>query len=102
MSLVTKAGLQRFFTGLKDRFASISHKHTKSQITDFPSSMPASDVYAWAKAASKPSYTKAEVGLGNVDNTADSARASSMLQVRDLLAVQQKQRVSSIMVQQIK
>lgn len=47
------------------------HTHKKSQITDFPSSMPASDVYAWAKAATKPSYTKAEVGLGNVDNTAD-------------------------------
>lgn len=75
MSLVTKAGLQRFFAGLKDRFAPISHKHTKSQITDFPSSMPASDVSAWAKSASKPSYTKAEVGLGNVDNTADSVKS---------------------------
>ena len=75
MSLVTKAGLQRFFAGLKDRFAQISHKHTKSQITDFPSSMPASDVSAWAKAASKPRYTKAEVGLSNVDNTADSAKS---------------------------
>lgn len=75
MSLVTKASLQRFFAGLKGKFAPISHKHTKSQITDFPSSMPASDVSAWAKAASKPSYTKAEVGLGNVDNTADSAKS---------------------------
>lgn len=56
---------------LVDGKAPTSHKHTKSQITDFPSSMPASDVYAWAKAATKPSYTKAEVGLGNVDNTAD-------------------------------
>ena len=37
-----------------------------------PSSLPASDVYAWAKASSKPSYTKSEVGLGNVDNTADA------------------------------
>lgn len=36
---------------------------------------PASDVYSWAKASSKPSYTKAEVGLGNVDNTADSAKS---------------------------
>jgi len=34
----------------------------KSQITDFPASMPASDVSAWAKAASKPSYTASEVG----------------------------------------
>ena len=40
-----------------------------------PSSMPASDVYAWAKAANKPSYSKGEVGLGNVDNTADSAKS---------------------------
>lgn len=40
-----------------------------------PSSMPASDVYSWAKASSKPSYTKAEVGLGNVDNTADANKS---------------------------
>ncbi len=44
-------------------------------VTGRPSSMPASDVYAWAKAASKPSYSKSEVGLGNVDNTADSAKS---------------------------
>ena len=56
---------------LVDGKAPSVHTHTKSQITDFPTSMPASDVSAWAKAATKPSYTKAEVGLGNVDNTAD-------------------------------
>lgn len=108
--------------------ANSSHTHTKSQITDFPKSMPAnggnastvnghtvksdvpenakftdtnswrplgntadtacagndsrlsnarpaSDVSAWAKASTKPSYTKSEVGLGNVDNTADSAKS---------------------------
>ena len=55
--------------------AASSHTHTKAQITDFPTSMPASDVYAWAKAPAKPSYSKAEVGLGNVDNTADSAKS---------------------------
>lgn len=60
---------------LVDGKAPISHTHKKSQITDFPSSMPASDVYAWAKAATKPSYTKAEVGLGNVDNTADKNKS---------------------------
>jgi len=31
-------------------------------------SAPASDVYSWAKAATKPSYTSSEVGLGNVGN----------------------------------
>ena len=41
--------------------ANSSHTHTKSQITDFPSSMPASDVYAWAKASSKPSYSWSEI-----------------------------------------
>lgn len=70
-------------------YAALIHTHTKSQITDFPTSMPASDVYSWAKASSKPSYTasevgaaaashthaKSEVGLGNVDNTADSAKS---------------------------
>ena len=55
--------------------AASSHTHTKAQITDFPTSMPASDVYAWAKAPTKPSYTKSEIGLGNVDNTADSAKS---------------------------
>ena len=56
----------------QDFFAAKDHKHKKADITDFPTSMPASDVHPWAKEATKPSYTKAEVGLGNVDNTADA------------------------------
>lgn len=85
--------------------ANNSHKHTKSDITDFPSlgtasekdvassgnasasqvvmgndtrlsdARKASDVSAWAKSSTKPNYTKSEVGLGNVDNTADSAKS---------------------------
>ncbi len=38
---------------------------------------PASDVSAWAKAATKPTYTKAEVGLSNVDNTSDNNKPIS-------------------------
>lgn len=34
----------------------------------YPTSLPASDVYSWAKASSKPTYTASEVGLGNVGN----------------------------------
>ena len=45
-----------------DKKAPLTHTHTKSQISDFPTSMPASDVKAWAKAATKPSYTASEVG----------------------------------------
>ena len=47
--------------GLVDGKAAASHTHTKSQITDFPTSMPASDVYSWAKASSKPSYSWNEI-----------------------------------------
>ena len=53
------------YNDLQDKpsnLAPSSHRHSKSDITDFPSSMPASDVYSWAKAASKPSYTAGEVG----------------------------------------
>lgn len=46
-------------------FAPLSHTHKKADVTDFPSSMPASDVYAWAKAATKPSYTYSEVGAAS-------------------------------------
>lgn len=34
---------------------------TKSKISDFPGSLPASDVYAWAKASTKPSYSWGEI-----------------------------------------
>lgn len=34
---------------------------TKSKISDFPTSMPASDVYAWAKASTKPRYSWGEI-----------------------------------------
>lgn len=68
---VTPAAVKKAF-GI---FGPKAHTHKKSDITDFPTSLPASDVYGWAKASSKPSYTKSEVGLGNVDNTADANKS---------------------------
>ena len=47
---------------LSNARAPLSHTHKKADISDFPTSMPASDVPAWAKAANKPSYTANEVG----------------------------------------
>ena len=38
------------------------HAHVKADVTDFPASMPASDVSVWAKEGTKPAYTSAEVG----------------------------------------
>ena len=37
------------------------HTHIVSDITDFPESMPASDVHEWAKAETKPTYQKSEI-----------------------------------------
>ena len=42
-------------------FTPSSHTHTKADITNFPTSLPASDVYSWAKASSKPSYSWTEI-----------------------------------------
>ena len=52
------AGAATFRKLIADDIPSI----TKSKISDFPSSMPASDVYSWAKASSKPSYSFSEIG----------------------------------------
>ena len=49
-------------------YANVEHDHTVSEIVDFPTSLPASDVPAWAKEQYKPAYTPVEVGLGNVGN----------------------------------
>lgn len=48
-----------------DGKSNTGHKHVKADITDFPTSMPASDVYSWAKQSSKPYYTISEVS-GNL------------------------------------
>ena len=65
----------KVFKGSLSGNASSASSVAWANVSGRPSSMPASDVYAWAKAASKPSYSKGEVGLGNVDNTADSAKS---------------------------
>lgn len=65
----------KIFKGSLSGNASTASNVAWTGVTGRPSSMPASDVYAWAKASSKPSYSKSEIGLGNVDNTADSAKS---------------------------
>ena len=101
--------IEKITTLIKGK-ANNSHTHTKNDITDFPTlgtasskdvassgnasatqvvigndtrlsdARKASDVYTWAKASSKPSYTKSEIGLGNVDNTSDSSKPVSTAQ----------------------
>ena len=62
-------GLSYLWAKLKGAFAALTHTHTRAQITDFPSSMPASDVYPWAKAENKPAYTPSEVGAAAASHT---------------------------------
>ena len=55
-------------TGIKVGTTSYSPSSGVVTIPAYPTSLPASDVYSWAKASSKPTYTASEVGLGNVGN----------------------------------
>ena len=70
---VTDTSLPSFIKNKPSSFTPSAHKHTKSEITDFPTSMPASDVYDWAKQQNKPSYTASEVGALPEDGNAASA-----------------------------
>lgn len=62
-----------------DGKSNTGHKHVKADITDFPTSMPASDVHAWAKAASKPSYT-----IGEVSGNLSASRISGTISAANL------------------
>ena len=72
-------------SGKPSTFTPSSHTHTKSQITDFPSSMPASDVYAWAKASSKPSYSWSEI-TGKPSTLTPSSHTHPLSGISDLQA----------------
>lgn len=42
--------------------AAVATSGSYNDLTNKPASLPASDVYSWAKAATKPTYTASEVG----------------------------------------
>lgn len=56
--------IAKWFSDLKI----VAFSGSYNDLSNKPTSLPASDVSAWAKASTKPMYTKAEVGLGNVGN----------------------------------
>lgn len=56
-----------------DRGNAIKVGNGSSRWSDLPyNSAKASDVPSWAKQSTKPSYSKSEVGLGNVENKSSS------------------------------
>ena len=62
MSILTNSGFSHVLDKIYSLFAKANHKHTTSDISDFPKSLPASDVSSWAKQVEKPTYTASEVG----------------------------------------
>lgn len=54
-----------------DNSAYSEDKKTFALKTEIPTTLPASDVSAWAKKSTKPTYTATEIGLDQVNNTAD-------------------------------
>jgi|GEM_PF-3776116 len=52
---------QSSMSALLANYAPVNHGHVWGDITDRPASLPASDVYTWAKAATKPSYAYSEI-----------------------------------------
>ena len=68
--------------------ANTLHTHTKSEIIDFPISLPASDVSEWAKAATKPTYTASEVGAdasGSANAALTAAKAYTDTEIAGLI-----------------
>lgn len=57
------------------------HTHTRKDITDFPTSLPASDVYDWAKQPNKPVYTAGEVGAAASSHTHPVGNITGVLPV---------------------
>lgn len=63
----------RVITNSLNGKSNIGHTHLVSDITNFPTSMPASDVYAWAKQPNKPTYSYSEVGAAATSHTHGNA-----------------------------
>lgn len=54
-----------------DNSAYSEYKKNFALKTEIPTTLPASDVSAWAKESTKPTYTATEIGLDQVNNTSD-------------------------------
>ena len=74
--------------------ANSGHSHTTSDISNFPSSLPASDVYSWAKAETKPTYSASEVGLGNVPNVTTNNQTPTYTTATTLAALTSGEKLS--------
>ena len=65
--------------------AAANHTHTAGQISGLPTSLPASDVYPWAKQPNKPTYTASEVGAAGGNHNHDN-RYYTEAEINNLLS----------------
>ena len=77
LSSQVQASLNKADSAIQDISSKVNNstytedKKTFALKTEIPTTLPASDVSAWAKASTKPTYTAAEIGLDQVNNTSD-------------------------------
>lgn len=77
LSSEVQASLNKADSAIQDISSKVNNstytedKKTFALKTEIPTTLPASDVSAWAKKSVKPTYTATEIGLGQVNNTSD-------------------------------
>lgn len=77
LSSEVQASLNKADSAIQDISSKVNNstytedKKTFALKTEIPTTLPASDVSAWAKKSVKPTYTATEIGLDQVNNTSD-------------------------------
>lgn len=77
LSAEVQASLNKADSAIQDISSKVDNstysvdKKTFALKTEIPTTLPASDVSAWAKKSVKPTYTATEIGLDQVNNTSD-------------------------------
>lgn len=77
LSSEVQASLSKADSAIQDISSKVNNstytedKKTFALKTEIPTTLPASDVSAWAKESVKPTYTATEIGLDQVSNTSD-------------------------------
>ena len=74
-----------------------TNRKSSAFIKNKPKSMPASDVYDWAKSPLKPSYDRSEVGLGNVPNVTTNDQVPTFEQAEERDNIKSGEKLSVIL-----
>lgn len=75
----------------------VSDTESDAFIRNKPESLPASDVPSWAKDDKKPSYSKSEVGLGNVPNVSTNDQTPTFTEAEERSNIESGEKLSIIL-----